>query len=168
MLAAVFAWAAASKIVRARRWRRALTAYGFPAPLERVAAWAVPASESLVPLLVVAGLPRAAAVWSVVLLVVFSGALVRASRRWAVAFHADASGDAAIDRRERSALARNAVLLAVAAFVFVPGLGLAGRSRGRAAPGAGDVLPFLLTLGALTASALVAWRASVWLARGSA
>jgi hypothetical protein len=30
------------------------------------------------------------------------------------------------------------------------------------------VLPLLLTLGALTASALVVWRASVWLARGSA
>ena len=165
-LAAVFVWAAASKVVGARRWRRALTAYGLPPALERTAAWAVPVAESIVPVLIVAGLPRAAAVWSGVLLVLFSGALVRARRRVGDRVPCGCLGGRG-DIDVNAALARNVALLLVAVFVF----GRASDSPLIAwpgSPGAADVLPLLLTLGALIASALVAWRASVWLARGSA
>ena len=65
----------------------------------------------------------------------------------------------------RSVLARNALLLAIAAFVAIggadaPAIWLPG------APAVGDALPLALTLGALAAAVLVAWRASVWLDRG--
>ncbi len=165
-LAAVFVWSAASKVMGARRWRRALTAYGLPPALERTAAWAVPAAESIVPVLVVAGLPRAAAVWSGVLLVVFSGALIRARRRVGGRVPCGCLGGSG-DIDVNAALARNATLFLVAAYVF-------GRASDRASiswpgvPGAADALPSLLTVGALIASALVVWRASVWLARGRA
>ncbi len=165
-LAAVFVWAAASKVVGARRWRRALPAYGLPPALERTAAWAVPVAESMVVALIVAGLPRAAAVWSGVLLVLFSGALVRAGRRVGGRVPCGCLGGSG-DIDVSAALARNLALLLVAVFVF----GSASDSPSIAwpgAPGAADVLPMLLALGALTASALVVWRASVWLARGNA
>lgn len=164
-LAAMFVWSAASKVMGPRRWRRALTAYGLPPALERTAAWAVPVAESIVPVLVVAGLPRAAAVWSGVLLVVFSGALVRARRRVGGRVPCGCLGSGDID--VNAALGRNATVFLVAVFVF-------GRASDRASiswpgvPGAADVLPLLLTVGALIASALVVWRASVWLARGRA
>ena len=165
-LAAVFVWAAASKVVGARRWRRALTAYGLPAALERTAVWAVPVAESIVPVLIVAGLPRAAAVWSGVLLVLFSGASVRASRRAGGRVPCGCLGGSG-DIDVNAALARNLALLLVAVFVA----GRASDSPSIAWPGspaAADVVPLLLTIGALIASVLVVWRASVWLARGSA
>ena len=164
-LAAVFVWAAVFKAMGARRWRRALTAYGLPPALERTAAWAVPVAESIVPVLIVAGLPRAAAVWSGVLLVLFSGALVRAGRRVGVRVPCGCLGGRG-DIDVNVALARNGVLLLLAVFVF----GHASDSPSIAWPGspsAADVLPLLLALGALIASALVVWRASVWLAGGN-
>ena len=166
VLAAVFAWAAASKVVGARRWRRALAAYGLLPTLERTAAWAVPAAESIVPVLVVAGLPRAAAVWSGVLLVSFSAALVRAGRRVGGRVPCGCLGGSG-DIDVNAALARNVALLLVAVLV----VGQASDSPSIVWPGspaAADVVPLLLTIGALIASALVVWRASVWLARGSA
>ncbi len=164
-LAAVFVWAAASKAMGARRWRRALTVYGLPPALERTAAWAVPMGESIVPVLIVAGLPRAAAVWSGVLLVLFSGALVRAGRRVGVRVPCGCLGGRG-DIDVNVALARNGVLLLLAVFVF----GRASDSPSIAWPGSpavADVLPLLLALGALITSALVVWRASVWLAGGN-
>jgi hypothetical protein len=57
------------------------------------------------------------------------------------------------------------LFLAVAVFVVIrgadaPAIWLPG------SPALGDALPLALTLGALAAAALVAWRASVWLGRG--
>ncbi len=80
MLAAVFTWAAISKVVRWRRWRGALAAYGLPSSVERAAGWAVPLGEAFVPLLVVVGMPRAAAAISAVLLAGFSFALIGVRR----------------------------------------------------------------------------------------
>ena len=164
-LAAVFVWAAASKVVGARRWRRALTAYDLPPTLERTAAWAVPVAESIVPVLIVAGLPRAASVWASVLLVSFSAALVRV-RRWVGGRVPCGCLGGRGDIDVNVALARNVALLMAAAFVFVrsPDSVLIAWPG---SPGVADLLPLLLTLGALTASVLVVWRASVWLARGS-
>jgi hypothetical protein len=164
LLAAVFTWAAASKIAKPARWRRALISYRLPPALERVAVWAVPASEALVPLLVVAGLSRVAALWSVALLMVFTVALVVSPHRMDGRIPCGCfgvRGSIALG----SAIARNALLLAVAVFVAIQGadataIWLPG------SPALGDALPLALTSGALTAAALVAWRASVWLGRG--
>ncbi len=167
VLAAVFAWASASKIAsprRWRRWRRRLAELELPPSLERVAVWAVPSGEAIVPVLVVAGLPRVAALWSGALLVAFSVALVasvgRMSGRIACGCFGG-RGSVAL----RSVVARNTLLLAIAASVAslgadAPAVWLPG------APAVGDALPLALTLGALAASVLVAWRASVWLDRG--
>ena len=164
VLAAVFTWAAASKIVSPRRWRRALAALELPPRLERVAVWSVPSGEALVPLLVLAGLPRAAAVWSGTLLIVFSVTLVvtrgRMNGRVACGCF---GGRESVELR--SVLARNALLLAIAASVAIrgadaPAVWLPG------APTVGDALPMTLALGALAAAVLVAWRASMWLGRG--
>jgi hypothetical protein len=65
----------------------------------------------------------------------------------------------------RSVLARNALLLALAALVAIRGAD-APAAWLPGAPAIGDALPFALTLGTLTATVLVAWRTSVWLGRG--
>jgi hypothetical protein len=164
VLAAVFSWAAASKVLAPRRWRRALSSTALPQRLERVAVWAVPSSEALVPLLVLAGLPRAAAVWSGTLLVVFSVTLVAARGRVSGRVACGCFGGRG-SVEVRSVLARNALLLAIAASVAVrgadaPAVWLPG------VPAADDALPLMLTLGALAAAVLVAWRTSAWLDRG--
>jgi uncharacterized membrane protein YphA (DoxX/SURF4 family) len=163
-LASLFAWAAVSKVAGWRRWMRALTAFGLSSPLERTAAWAAPVGEAFVPALVVLGLPRMAALWSVVLLTVFSLALVRAKRH--VGGRVPCGCFGARDTVDvNAALARNVALIVTAVFVFVrasdtpviswPGITIAG-----------DLLPLTLTMGALAASVFVAWRASAWLAQG--
>lgn len=163
-LASMFAWATASKVVGWRRWLRALAAHDVSPALERRAAWAVPVTEAFVPMLIVAGLPRLAALWSVTLLTVFSFAIIRARRRLGGRVPCGCLGGRdPVD--VRAALARNLALIATAAFVFarapvVPAIAWPG------VPTAGDVLPATLTFGALAASALVTWRASGWLARG--
>jgi hypothetical protein len=163
LLAAVFTWAAATKILAPRRWRRALATYDLPPAFERVAAWAVPASEAVVPILVVAGLPRAAAVWSGALLVVFSVTLVVSRGTDGRVACGCFGGRGSVELR--AAFARNAALLAIAGLVAVqgvdaPAVWLPGT------PGLSDALPLTLTLGALSAAVLAAWRTSIWLGRG--
>jgi hypothetical protein len=85
-----------------------------------VAVWAVPASEALVPLLVVAGLSQVAALWSVALLMVFTVALVVSPHRMDGRIPCGCfgvRGSIALG----SAIARNALLLAVAVFVAIQG-----------------------------------------------
>jgi uncharacterized membrane protein YphA (DoxX/SURF4 family) len=164
-MAGVFAWGAVSKVVAWRRWRAAMSAYGLPSLVGSVAAWAVPLSEVVVPFLVVAGMPREAASWSVALLALFSVALVRARSRGTDRVPCGCFGGRdAID--VRSALTRNLGLILTAVFVFARGVDSPSIAW-PAAPGAADLLPFLLATGTFAATALVAWRARVWLARGS-
>lgn len=163
-LASVFSWAAVSKVAGRRRWLRALGAHGMSPTLERIVAWAVPVAEAFVPVLVVVGLPIEAALWSATLVTAFSLALVGARRRLGDRVPCGCFGGRdAVD--VRAALARNLALILTAAFVFArasdaPLISWPG------VPGAGDVLPLTLTVGALAGSALVAWRASAWLASG--
>jgi len=164
VLAAVFGWAAVAKVASPRRWRRALAALVLPQSFERVAVWAVPSGEALVPLLVLAGLPRAAAVWSGMLLVVFSVSVVVSRSGMTGRVPCGCFGGRG-SVELRALLARNALLLAIAVSVAIrgadaPAVWLPG------APEAGDALPLTLALGALTAAVLVAWRTSVWLDRG--
>jgi methylamine utilization protein MauE len=163
-LASVFAWAAVSKMAGWRRWRRALAAYGLSPGVERHAAWGVPVAEAVVPGLVAAGLSRAAGLVSAVLLTLFSLVLGHARRLLGDRVPCGCLGGRdAID--VNAALLRNMGLIVTAVLVVVrtsdaPVISWPGM------PGPGDAVPLTLTLGALTASALVTWRASVWLARG--
>jgi hypothetical protein len=163
-LASAFAWAALSKIVAGRRWRRTLVAHVLPLAVGRVAASLVPAAELAVPVLVLAGLPRPAGAWSAMLLSVFSLELVRVRRRVGDRLPCGCFGGR-VSGGIGSALLRNAAIGAVAVFVW------ASATNGPAvtwpAPAReGDVLPMLLLFGSVAAAALAAWRASVWLGRG--
>jgi hypothetical protein len=79
-LAAVFGLAAAAKALRWGAWRRALTAYRIPRPLYGAAAFAVPLAEAAVPASILAGATDLGAGLALVLLLGFSGAVLRAAR----------------------------------------------------------------------------------------
>jgi uncharacterized membrane protein YphA (DoxX/SURF4 family) len=161
-LAVVFAWASVSKVTGWSRWRRTLSAHALRGRLERVAAWAIPAVESLVPVLVLLGRERAAAAVALGSTVVFSVTLLRLAARDGVRVACGCFGRASID--VRVALVRN-VALAGAAIVS---WSLAAPDPVLRLPGAGDAVPALLFAGALTVAAITAWRTTVWLGRGRA
>jgi hypothetical protein len=77
-LALVFGWAALSKWARLPAWRATLRGYGLSRPLEGLALGAVPVAESAVPLLALSGQTRQSAALALMLLIVFSAAIVRA------------------------------------------------------------------------------------------
>ncbi|MEP6973274.1 MAG: MauE/DoxX family redox-associated membrane protein [Actinomycetota bacterium] len=163
-LAAAFAWAAVSKIVGRRRWRLALHSHGLPATIETFVALAVPVCEAIVPVLVLIGLPRAAGVWTLIMLLPFSMELVRLRRQGSgrVACGCFGSRDTV---GVREALARNAGLALIAMLVVA-------RATDRSvvawppAPRPADVVPLLLALGALSVAGLTIWRTWVWLTHG--
>ena len=161
-LAVTFGWATISKLTGWKRWRRTLSAQALPPGMERLAAWAVPAVESLVPALTVLGRERAAAAVAVGSVAIFSAALLRLAARDGVSVACGCFGRATID--VRVALARN---LALAATVFVSWSFAAPDPR-VTLPGADDTLPALLLVGALAVAALTAWRSTVWLGKGRA
>jgi hypothetical protein len=157
VLAVTFAWAATSKATSPRRWRRALSGYGIPAGVERVAAVIVPVVEAAVPVLVLVGIPRAAGILAAALLVAFSGAVLVARVRRGDRLPCGCFGGARV-RDYRAMLARNAVLACVAL------VAAAGASDGTVAtrvvfPGREDFLPAALTVISL---AVASWT----LARG--
>ncbi|HEX5936094.1 MAG TPA: MauE/DoxX family redox-associated membrane protein [Actinomycetota bacterium] len=160
VLAVSFAWAAISKVTDRARWRRTLAAHRLPERWEGVAAWAVPAVEASIPVLVVVGRPGAAAAVALASLVLFSVALVRLAMRDGALVDCGCFGRARVD--VRVALARNLALAIAAAAAW----GLAREDPALPVPGAGDLVPILLLAGATVAVAVTAWRATVWLGRG--
>jgi hypothetical protein len=164
-LAAVFAWAATSKLVAGRRWRRALSVYGLPAGVERAAAHGVPVVELLVPTLIVLGASRAAGVAALVMLVAFSIAATRV----AIRHHGLVACGCFGGRTEitlRRLLARNAALAALAVAVAV-----GARGGGVSFPGiptSSEALPMLLAVAGLVVAMLTLWRSLSWLGRGRA
>jgi hypothetical protein len=161
-LAVVFGWAAVAKIAGWNRWRRALSAHALPPPVERVAAWGVPAAESLVPILTLLGRERAAAALAVASVALFSIALVRSATRDGVHVACGCFGRASID--VRVALARDLALAAAASVSFA----LAAPDPAFRLPEASDALPAVLVAGALAMATITAWRTAVWLGRGRA
>jgi hypothetical protein len=161
-LAASFAWASVSKVTGWSRWRATLAAHALPPGPERVAGWAVPAVESLVPILAFLGRPRAAGAIAVTSIVVFSAALVRLALRDGLRVSCGCFGRGSID--VRLALARNAAIAVAAALAWWS----APSDPVLRVPEVGESLPALLVAGALTVAAVTAWRAAVWLGRGSA
>jgi hypothetical protein len=161
-LAVTFAWASISKITGWARWRQVVETQALPRPLERFAMWAAPAAESVVPILALLGLPRAAGAAALVSLLLFSLALVRLAQRDGTRVSCGCFGRGSID--VRLALARN---LAIAVAAAVAWSSAPSRPLLRL-PLAGDAIPALLVAASLAVAACTVWRTSAWLGRGRA
>jgi hypothetical protein len=161
VLACVFGWAAAAKTFGHRRWGRTLAAHELPRTIRRAASWGAPIAEALVPLLALLGAERAAAVWSLVLLVAFSIELVRVRASMGTRVPCGCFGGRS-SIASGTLWARNAFLAGLAVVVMAfgtdaPVLDWPGR------PGPGEVLPMLLATVGLAVAGLTAWRANAWL-----
>ena len=152
ILTVTFGAAAVAKIAQPKRWRRALAGYGLPSSVERSSALAVPLVEAGLAAMPVFGLRSTAGIAGGVVLLVFSAAIVvgraRSGRRLACGCFGTAS-----TRDYRSLLARNGVLLGVAAIAWLEGSDtwVGGVLR---PPRAIDAVPATL---ALLGAALVVW-----------
>ncbi len=160
ILAVSFGWASISKLTGWGRWRRTLSAHALPRRWERLAAWAVPAVESLVPALTLLGRQRATAAVAFASIAVFSVALLRLAARDGVRVACGCFGRASVD--VRLALVRNLALAATA----IVSWSLGAPDPRLTLPEAGDALPALLVVGALAVAAMTAWRSTVWLGKG--
>ena len=148
-VAAVFGVAAAAKVFRWRVWRRALTAYRLPSPVETVAAILVPVAEAAVPVTILWGATQIGAAMGLGLVVVFSAAVVRAALTRGDSLPCGCFGRAE-SRSARIMLARNLVIAGLAVTAMI-----SGRSP-LPSFGPGDVVPALLVgLGAALAGAVL-------------
>ena len=161
-LVAVFAWAAAAKVLAPERWRESLTAYRL-GPLERPALAGVPLAEGTVAVLVIAGAPANASILALALLVAFSGAILRARMVHGSLVPCGCFGRARA-RDFRVLLGRNLALGLLAAGVLVTGASFPLLEWARS-PGTGELLPAALAMAGLGLAAWLARMATVTLRR---
>ena len=162
-LALVFGWGALSKWARFPGWRATLRGYGLPRPLEGLALGAVPVAEAAVPWLALSGQTRQSAALAVMLLIVFSAAIVRARIRHGKKLACGCFGGRNTSDY-RLILLRNALLGATAAVV------LTGRSgqpllEGLRGPQPREAVPAVLVLAGLALASVVI--VQIWRLRGS-
>ena len=164
VLAIAFGWAATSKVIDLRGWRGTLDEHGLPHGVESAATFAVPTAEALVPILVASGWTRAAGVWALVLLVVFTAEAVRAWRRFGPQVPCGCFGGREAVK-PGALLVRNAALAALAIVVALrpapkPVVSWPGW------PTSGEFLPMVLVIAGLGGAGFTAWTAIRWLGRG--
>jgi hypothetical protein len=161
VLAAVFAWAGATKVTSPERWRKDLQAYRLGRALRGAGLLLVPWLELLVAVAAVAGHPRWGSGLAVGLLVAFSAAIVRA--RILVGSNQLACGcfGGHATRDYRLLLLRNALVAGPAVYVVAGGAPVAWRS-------AATLAPFLYGGLAAAAAVWVGWQISRHLRRRSA
>jgi hypothetical protein len=157
LLAGTFAWAAAAKTIRRNEWREAVRGQGLPRPIEALAELLVPLSEASVAILLLLGRVGEGSWLALLLLTVFSLALVRARRLGDGRLPCGCFGG-----RARGSvswlLARNAVLLVVGGAALVQAVPIPLET-----PGPQDALPALLTLaGSALAVSLARTGAALW------
>ena len=152
VLGAAFGWSAGAKIARPASWRRVLSAYGLPRWVQRTSVIGVPAAEVAIVGLVVMGMHRTAGIAALVILAAFSGAILRARRRFGDVVACGCFGTS-IARDYRILLLRNA-LLAFAASIAALGGADAPRINVPGLPTFGDSLPAAL---AVTGIVVAAW-----------
>jgi Methylamine utilisation protein MauE len=138
LVAVVFAWSAAWKIVRVNAWRDVLAGYGLGRVGPAVAVL-VPAAEVGVVLAAAAGARRPAGTLALALLVAFTAAAIR---RRSGAGRVPCGCFGASETSVPALLVRNAAL-AIAATIAVS----AGRPLDLRLPAEDDVVPLLLSLG---------------------
>ena len=157
LLGAVFAWSAVAKLLHMEAWKSALARYRLPAPVERAARGLVPAVELVVPVLILVGSMRAAAALVLVLVGVFSLAVLRARSLEGDRLPCGCFGKTKA-RDYRLMLVRNSVL-AVMASALLLGADDVPLFEGIGAPDGSEILPVVLVLVGLVAVAWIAWSA---------
>jgi hypothetical protein len=135
LLAAVFAWSAAWKLVRPSAWRRVVASHRLGA-VGDAAAIGAPAVEVAVPVLYLVGRPDLAAAGAASILLAGTAAVILARIRSGPRLACGCFGDDARDFRVP--LARNAVLAAVAVLAWTAPATAAGAPT---LPGRSDALP---------------------------
>jgi hypothetical protein len=164
VVAATFAWAAASKAFTWRRWRRTLAAHRLPAWLDQLAAPGVPIAESAIAALALLGLRTASAALALALLGVVSAEVIRVRSVAGGRVPCGCFGG----RKELDptvALGRNAVL-AAAAVVTLVGVSDGAVVSWPGAPGRADLVPAGLAAGAILVALLTVWRTAAWIGKG--
>jgi hypothetical protein len=164
-LALAFTWAAASKAVDVRRWRRTLEAHRLPRRVETTATFAVPAAEAMVPVLAASAYTRAAGIWALVLLLAFTGEALRAWRRFGPQVPCGCFGG-------REAVAPPALLVrnvALAALALVVALRPPPESvlSWPGWPASDELLPVVLVIVGVAVAGCTAWAAIRWLGGGA-
>lgn len=143
-ISVVFGWAAVAKLARFSSWRATLNGYGVPRPLEMLALPLVPVAEAAVPVLALLGRIRESATLALILLIIFSGAVIHARRALGRRLPCGCFGKRR-SRDYRALLLRNLALglLAGAALVGKPGRPVL---EGLRWPHIGEALPALFVL----------------------
>jgi hypothetical protein len=140
----LFGWAALAKVVRFSSWRATLKGYEVPRPLEMLALPLVPVAEAAVPVLALFGQIRESATLALILLIIFSGAVIRARRSLGRTLPCGCFG-------KRKSRDYRALLLRNLALGLLAGAALAGQParpvlEGLRWPHVGEALPALLVL----------------------
>ena len=163
--AIVFGWSAFAKLSAPARWRRTLAAHALPPGLARAAAPGAPTLELLVPASVIVGAPAAGCALALLLLTVFSAAVVRTRILGGDATVACGCFGGTRARNYRLLLARNLTL----AIVATAGLGASSPAAMMlpGVPEASELFPFGLAVSAAIVAVLTSWRATTWLRRGA-
>lgn len=152
LLALLFAWAAAVKVIRFGAWRSDLEGYALARPLRYLALGGVPLLEGAVVALVLAGeLPPAGAL-CIAAVSVFSLAILRRRSVEGDRFPCACFGRSTT-RDYRIMLARNLLLALMGAIVVTGGAGVSVFD-GIRAPGPRDLLPAVLVVAGVT---LITW-----------
>jgi hypothetical protein len=153
-LAIAFGWAAVTKVVRARRWRRSLQSYGLGGGFERTVAVGVPLVELGIGVLPFLGLPSTAGVLSLGVLAVFSVGIVAARIRNGPRLDCGCFGAARV-RDYRLLLARSGGLAIVALVAWRRGTDT-WIGTDVVAPSGGELVPAaLVALGLVLATLVV-------------
>lgn len=143
-LAAMFAWSALAKVLRASEWRVALGAYSLPRIMNHAARYGVPVAELLLSAAIVLGGVRLGAAASLALLGAFSIAILRARSLQGDKLPCGCFGKTK-KRDYRLSLVRNAALAAMAGSLLVRGEDVSPL-RGFAAPSGSEVIALVLII----------------------
>jgi hypothetical protein len=164
IVAGAFAWAAAAKLVDRRRWRRTLSGYAVPPALRATAELGLPLAELGVPVALLAGLPQPAGWLALILLAVFSVAILR-TRAGRGGREIPCGCFGGVTARDfRLLLVRNALLAGAAAASF--GAPASPLLRWPGPPGDRELLPLALAVTGLAVAGVTSWRTATWLTRG--
>jgi hypothetical protein len=165
ILAVAFGAAAAAKVAGARSWRRSLASYRLPAAVERIAGPSVPAVEIVLAAMPFVGLVSSAGLASLVVLGLFSAAIVAGRIRVGRRLDCGCFG-ASSARDYRVLLVRNGALAVAAVVAWQKGVDDSlGGALGM--PSGPDLLPAALVLLGLGLAAWVAVQTLVVVRRGA-
>jgi hypothetical protein len=165
ILAVAFGAAAGAKTAGASSWRRSLRAYRLPAAVERLAGPGVPAVEIVLAAMPFVGLASSAGLASLVVLGLFSAAIVAGRIRVGRRLDCGCFG-ASSARDYRVLLARNGALAVAAVVAWQEGVD-ASAAGSLGVPSGSDLLPAVLVVLGLGLAAWVAVQTLVVVRRGA-